>query len=158
MSGTIDKANFIRNKFIPIISAIPESRERKWGKMNLHQMIEHMSYAFREGCGKIERSIITPEEHIPKMQAFVMSDKPFRENTPNSLLPDEPEAPKHETIKESIEELKKEIEDFFDVFADDPNKKITNPFFGVLGYEQCIQLLYKHCIHHLKQFGEEPQF
>lgn len=156
MSGTIDKANFIRNKFIPILGAIPEDRERKWGKMNLHQMIEHMSYAFREGSGKIERTIITPKEHIPKMQAFVMSEKPFRENTPNSLLPDEPDAPNNETIKESIEELKKEIEDFFDVFADDPNKKITNPFFGVMGYEQWVQLLYKHCLHHLKQFGEEP--
>lgn len=158
MSGTIDKANFIRNKFIPILSSIPADRERKWGKMNFHQMVEHMSYAFRQANGKDEYPLTTPEEHIPKMQAFLMSEKAFRENTPNSLLPDAPEAPKQATIQESIEELKVEIEYFFSVFADDPNKKITNPFFGVLGYEQWVQLLHKHCLHHLKQFGEQPTF
>lgn len=158
MSGTIDKATFIRNKFIPILGSIPETRAANWGKMNLHQMIEHMGYAFSEGSGKVERTVMTPEEHLPKMQAFLMSEKPFRENTPNALLPDEPEAPKHATIRESIEQLKIEIEYFFSVFADDPNKKVTNPFFGVLGYEQWVQLLYKHCLHHLKQFGEEPSF
>ena len=94
MSGTIEKANFLRNKFIPKLTTISEVTVPLWGKMNLHQMIEHMSYSFRQANGREEYSIITPEEHIPRMQAFLESDKPFRENTPNQLLPEEPEAAK----------------------------------------------------------------
>lgn len=155
MSGTIQKAEFLRNKLIPLLGSIPESRERAWGKMNLHQMIEHMSDAFREASGKVPRELMTEPEHVARMQDFLMSEKPFRENTPNKLLPDEPTAPKHKTVEASLEELKGEISDFFHVFASEPSKKITNPFFGELSYEQWVQLLHKHSLHHLRQFGVE---
>lgn len=150
---TSDKAAFIRNKFILKLAAINPLTEPKWGKMNYHQMVDHMADAFREANGKVVRTLQTPEEHVPKMQDFLMSDKPFRENTPNKLLPDTPPPPRHERVEDSIEEVKKEMEDFFDVFAEEPSKKIMNPFFGELNYERWVQLLYKHCWHHLKQFG-----
>lgn len=152
MSGTIEKANFLRNKFIPRLTTISPEAVPLWGKMNLHQMIEHMSYSFRQANGREEYTIVTPEEHIPRMQAFLESDKPFRENTPNQLLPDDPEPAKTATIPLALEELKGEIEHFFEVFARHPDKKITNPFFGVLSYEQWVKLLYKHAWHHLRQF------
>lgn len=155
MSGTIEKANFLRNKFIPRLTTISPDTVPHWGKMNLHHMIEHMSYSFRQANGRDEYSIMTPEEHIPKMQAFLESDKPFRENTPNKLLPDDPEPPKTGTIPLALEELKGEIEHFFAVFARHPDMKLTNPFFGVLNYEQWVKLLYKHAWHHLRQFGVE---
>lgn len=155
MSGTIEKANFLRNKLVATLSDIGPDTQQAWGKMNVHQMVEHMSDSFREANGREPRELVTPDEHVPKMQAFLMSDKPFRENTPNKLMPEEPSAPRHETIAASLEELKEEIEHFFEVFAKEPSKKITNPFFGVLGYEQWVQLLYKHSMHHLKQFGVE---
>lgn len=155
MSGTINKAAFLRNKFVPLLGTISTEKQPLWGKMNLHQMVEHMSYAFRQASGKDEYELLTPAEHIPKMQAFLASDKPFKENTPNKLLPDTPAPPTHETVQASTEELKTEIEHFFDVFASEPSKTIINPFFGELTYEQQIQLLYKHSWHHLKQFGVE---
>lgn len=153
MSTIIEKASFLRNKFIPALSTIAPNTVPKWGKMNLQQMIEHMSYSFRQASGKELYEIVTPAENLPRMVAFLESEKPFRENTPNQLLPDEPEAPKNATIIESLEELKQEIEHFFSVFGAHPDKKITNPFFGVLNYEQWVQLLYKHSWHHLNQFG-----
>lgn len=155
MSRTSEKAEFLRNKFVPLLATIPESRERAWGKMGLQQMIEHMSDAFREGSGKVTRELHTPPEHLSKMQEFLMSEKPFRENTPNKLMPDEPPMPKHKSIEGSLEDLKQEISDFFHVFAKEPSKKITNPFFGDLTYEQWVQLLHKHSLHHLRQFGVE---
>ena len=153
MSGTIDKANFLRNKLIPLLRTIPENQTPSWGKMNVHQMIEHMSYSLRQANGKDEYSLTIDEKFVPKAQAFLESEKNFRENTPNQLLPDTPEAPKHETIEESLDELKEEIEHFFDKFATEPSLKLMNPFFGELSYEQWIKLLHKHAWHHLKQFG-----
>lgn len=138
-----------------MLGTIKADEPARWGKMNALQMIDHMSYAFKEASGKIERTIVTPEEHLPKIYAFMMSDKPFRENTPNALLPLEPEPAKHATIPEALEELKTEIEHFFDVFGNNPDKKVTNPFFGHLNFEEWVQLLHKHSWHHLKQFGVE---
>ena len=155
MSSINEKAAFLRNKFVPLLLSIPVDKNPSWGKMNVLQMIEHMSYAFRQANGRDKYEIVTPEELLPKMQAFLTSEKPFRKNTPNSLLPDEPAAAIHTSVANATEELKGEIEHFFEVFGAEPDAKITNPFFGVLGYEQWIQLLYKHSWHHLKQFGIE---
>ncbi|MCB0698732.1 MAG: hypothetical protein H6551_00735 [Chitinophagales bacterium] len=153
MSGTIEKAAFLRNKFIPLLRTIDPEQKPLWGKMNVHQMIEHMSYSMRQANGKDKYTLLTSQELLPRMESFLMSEKPFRENTPNKLLPDDPEAPIQPTIEAAIEELQEEIEDFFDVYNSEPSLIITNPFFGHLNYERQVQLLYKHALHHLKQFG-----
>ena len=82
-----------------------------------------------------------------------MSDKPFRENTPNALMPATPEPAQHETIEASIADLGQSITELFDAFRENPDLQVSNPFFGVLDEEQTMNLLYKHSLHHLKQFG-----
>ncbi|MCB0697125.1 MAG: DinB family protein [Chitinophagaceae bacterium] len=155
MSTIIEKASFLRNKLVPLLGTIKANEPARWGKMNAQQMIEHMRYAFMEAAGKYDRTILTAEEHLPKMYAFMMSEKPFRENTPNQLLPNEPEPLEYEDIPRALEALKTEIENFFHEFANHPDKKVTNPFFGHLNFEEWVQLLHKHSWHHLKQFGVE---
>lgn len=150
---TEQKAAFLRNEFVNKLRTIDPDTKGLWGKMNVQQMVEHMSYALRQASGKDLYTIMTPAEHLPRMQAFMMSDKPFRENTPNQLLPDEPEPSKQATIQASLEELQAEIDHFFSVFANEADKTITNPFFGDLNYEMQVQLLHKHAWHHLRQFG-----
>lgn len=153
MENLNKKAAFLRNKFVPLVSSIPTDTPAKFGKMNVPQMIEHMSYSFRQANGKDTYELTTAQEYLPRMQAFLMSEKPFKENTPNSLLPDDPEPPKHEHINDAYNELRQEISDFFKLFDKEPDKKLMNPFFGELDYDMWIQLLHKHAWHHLKQFG-----
>lgn len=147
------KANFLRNEYVKLLGTINPATKGLWGKMNVQQMIEHMSYSMRQASGKELYTILTAEEHLPCMQAFLVSEKPFRENTPNQLLPDEPEAAKQPDIQSALNELEDEINYFFSVYENEPGKIITNPFFGNLGYEQQVQLLHKHAWHHLRQFG-----
>ncbi|MBN9484437.1 MAG: hypothetical protein BGO70_04190 [Bacteroidetes bacterium 43-93] len=147
------KATFLRNDFVKLLATIDPATKPLWGKMNPQQMIEHMSYAMRQASGKDPYTIVTAEEHLPKMQAFLMSEKPFRENTPNQLLPDEPAPTKHESMQDALNDLQAEIDHFFHVFGTDPQKTITNPFFGELNYDMQVQLLHKHAWHHLRQFG-----
>ncbi len=87
------------------------------------------------------------------MQAFVQSDKPFKENTPNALLPDEPLPAKYSSIQVAIAALQADIDQFFAHYNSNQGATVTNPFFGELNYDLQVQLLYKHAIHHLKQFG-----
>ena len=155
MENISQKAQFLRYEYADKLRQLDASAPRKWGKMNVQQMIEHMSYSLRQANGKELYECVTPEENLPRMQAFLASEKSFRENTPNQLLGDEPEAAKKANKEEAIEELQDEINHFFKVFEEDRNKKIMNPFFGELDYEQWVQLLHKHAWHHLRQFGVE---
>lgn len=149
-----EKARFLRSGFVEHLRTIDSTTPPVWGKMSLQQMIEHFSDAVRASSGKLPiKDILTPAEQLPKMQSFLMSDKPFRENTPNPLLPDMPPPVRHTKIEDALDELHKEIDYFFAVFEQNGQQTTRNPFFGDLNYEMNVQLLYKHARHHLRQFG-----
>lgn len=76
------KEQFLKTEYIHLIKQLDPLAERKWGTMNVQQMIEHMSDAFRMANGKdVYTGILTPEEKLPRVQAFVLSETPFKENT-----------------------------------------------------------------------------
>jgi hypothetical protein len=154
----IEKENFLRTRFVPLLQRLDPATAPAWGKMNLQQMIEHFAHdavACASGRLKIEK-IITPPENLQKMREFMMSEKPFRENTMNPLLPADPPALRYKTAQAAIGALQEELICFFEVFKNDPNLLTRNPFFGDLNFEQNVQLLHKHAVHHLRQFGSEP--
>lgn len=158
MNSIENKAKFLREEYTPLLKQLHPNAERRWGKMNVQQMIEHMADSVRIANGRDPHELVSPEEHVPKMQAFLASDKPFKENTPNRLLPDEPAAMRKKDVAASINELQEEIDYFFSVFENEPGKKVMNPFFGDLDFQMWVQLLHKHAWHHLKQFGiEQPE-
>ena len=154
MVGQDEKISFLKNDFISLLKQTSTDTLPAWGKMGLQQMVEHFSDAVRSASGKLSiTQIFTPEENLPKMRAFLMSDKPFRENTPNPLMPETPGPVRNKTIDEALAELRQEIDTFFSVFQNNNQQQTRNPFFGDLDFEQNVQLLYKHALHHLRQFG-----
>ncbi len=153
MENIQGKASFLKNEFVNTLAEIAPDTKGLWGKMNVHQMIEHMSFSFRQANGKDKYALLTPEENVSKMQAFLMSDKPFRENTPNPIIGEDTIPVKNATIQAALNELQTEINDFLALYETKPDAVLTNPFFGDLNYDMWVQLLYKHSLHHLKQFG-----
>jgi hypothetical protein len=155
---TIEKENFLRTKLIGYLQKLDPATPPRWGKMSVQQMIEHFaSDALRNANGRLRfETIHTPPERLEKMREFMMSDRPFRENTINPLLASEPDPPKHTTVQAAIGDLQEELICFFETFEKNPQLVIRNPFFGDLNFEENVQLLYKHALHHLKQFGVEP--
>lgn len=149
-----DKIDFLQHRFVSMLKQIPSDTPPKWGKMTLQQMIEHFADYTRIASGKTPcTDIMTPPGNLQRMRDFVMSDKPFRENTPNPLMPEVPAPVRNPSVEEAIKELKNEIEYFFTVFNKNNLRVTRNPFYGDLNYEQNVQLLHKHALHHLKQFG-----
>jgi len=149
----MDKKKFLKEEFTKLLSSLPSEQKGKWGKMNAQQMVEHMSYSFRVGSGKHkEPAVLTPEQ-TQKSYSFMMTEKPFRENTPNQLLSDEPPPFKNATMADAIAELQKEMDDFFSAYSSDLELRTLNPFFGNLNFEEQVHLLHKHTTHHARQFG-----
>lgn len=153
----LEKENFLRTKLVTYLQRLDPATPPKWGKMNVQQMIEHYAGdAVRNANGRLKiDNIVTPPENLQRMRDFLMSEKPFRENTKNPLMGEEP-APLHfKTIQAAIGALQQELIYFFEVYKQNPELVIRNPFFGDLNFEQNVQLLHKHAIHHLRQFGVE---
>lgn len=149
-----EKAEFLQHRFISILKQIPAETSPQWGKMTLQQMIEHFSDSVRMASGKTAyKDFVFPPEQLQRNRDFMLSEKPFKENTPNPLLSEVPAPVKNISVEEAINELQKEIQYFFSVFEKNNLQVTRNPFFGDLNYEENIHLLHKHASHHLRQFG-----
>jgi hypothetical protein len=155
---SFEKENFLRTKLIAYLQRLDPSTPPGWGKMNVQQMIEHYAGdAVRNASGRLKiDTILTPPENLERMREFMMSNKPFKENTKNPLMGEEPAPLRYKTVQGAIGALQQELIYFFEAFDNNPGLITCNPFFGNLNFEQNIQLLYKHALHHLRQFGVEP--
>lgn len=148
-----NKLTFLKYELCTILEKTDLNSKALFGKMNLHQMVEHLVYSVRIASGKEVVKALYEDEMTTKMHTFLMSDKDFRNNTPNPNLPKEPEEPKTEKYSEAIALLLEELNYFEKVYKEKPDLKIQNAFFGLLNFEEQVQLLYKHAKHHLRQFG-----
>jgi hypothetical protein len=153
-----EKLQFLKKELIPLLQKIEPGTNPIWGKMNLQQMIEHFSGAIKIATGTFSLPGTTEPIDGGKSYSFLMSDKPFKENTVNPLLSEEPYPIRNHTVQAAIGELQVNLLEFFRTFENEERKRVLNPFFGNLNYAEQIQLLYKHSLHHLKQFGVEPFF
>ena len=150
--------NFLRIEFMQHIHALTADSPSRWGKMNVQQMIEHLGGdAFRTASGRLVfEKILTAPEMLGRMRAFMMSEKPFKENIANPLMGVNPLPLRYKTVQGAIGALQQELINFFEVFEKNPLLITRNPFYGDLNFDENVQLLYKHALHHLRQFGVEP--
>lgn len=155
---SLEKENFLRTRLITYLQRLDPATAPKWGKMSVQQMIEHYAGdAVRNASGRLKMdTIMTPPEQLERMREFMMSEKPFKENTKNPLMGEEPAPLRYKTVQAAIGALQQELICFFEAYEKQPDMVIRNPFFGDLNFEQNVQLLYKHALHHLRQFGVEP--
>lgn len=149
-----EKLNFITTTFPQLIQQANPTTEAQWGKMNLQQMIEHVTDFFKVSSNTIHFTLVSPEENLPRLKSFLLSDKEFRENTkaPEQIVPNEPLPIKNESVDLAIQELKAAIENFIAYFETNKNATTIHPVFGALNFEEWILLHYKHVLHHSKQF------
>lgn len=151
------EAVFLQEHLVPLLAAIPIDRQPLWGKMNVQQMVEHLSReGFQQAAGLMPQPLVSTPEVIVRMQAFIRSEKAFRENTVNPLMPETPYPLRYDTMMEALDALQNDMVFFFAEFRQSPGKTVVNPLFGELDYELSVLLLYKHCLHHLRQFGVAP--
>lgn len=148
------KLDFIQHQLMKRLNKLPSAAIGKWGKMNGQQMVEHLILIFSASSGKVEVTLATPIEYLPKYKEFLWSDKEFKENTkaPTSLIPEEPQQYQHATMPLALQELQDELDYFYNYFETHPGIKTMHPAFGELNFEEWIQAHYKHVVHHLKQF------
>ena len=148
-----DKLQFICTQFPATIKTLQADALPKWGKMDAQQMLEHLSSFFRISTGQLQYPLVSSAEQLPKLKAFLLSDKEFRENTKAPILPEEPYPHIHSSFEAAVQELENEIQLFYNQFSSGKITHMQHPVFGDLNFEEWVLLHYKHLIHHSRQFG-----
>ena len=149
------KLDFISAGVFGKMNALTEESKAGWGVMNAQEMTEHLADFFNVSTERVKTRLYTPEEHLPKYMEFLMSEKPFKENTkaPAELLGETPLPLRFSSLAEAKQNLRQSVNDFNAYFQEDDSKKTLHPAFGMLNYDEWVRLHYKHVVHHLKQFG-----
>ena len=121
-----------------------------WGKMNASQMLKHCTVGLKIACGEmdVKRSFfgLLFGKFAKKV---VVSDKPFRQNTPTApefIIKEQPE----------FEEEKKTLIGYVENFARNGSAGLTkkpHTFFGPMTDSEWDILQWKHLDHHLRQFN-----
>lgn len=155
-----NKTDFLKNQFIKALEMFSEAPKPLWGKFTFQGMIEHMSESVAMAFGKVVFPVQVDEPTMNKLRKFMLSDKPFRPGTPNSIIGNSPPPLIFENITYAINDLRKNIHDFFEFYSKNPEHTQLNPFFGRLNFEEWQHLLSKHAWHHLNQFGivNDPEY
>jgi hypothetical protein len=151
-----EQLKYIQFTFIQKLRSLPSDTKPSFGKMMPQQMVEHFMWAVNMAKGDIPITAINADETLEKAYRWMMSDAPFHDNTPNQLVPDEPKLPAARSMGDAIDNLEDAIEAFVASFKGegaDITRRVLNPYFGELSYYEQVHLLYKHAMHHARQFG-----
>lgn len=140
-----------RAEIISRIAKITADNQSQWGKMNVFQMLQH---------NVLWNEWILGKDDTPNKQTFwgkifgkmalrkmIKYEKPFDRNIPTSN--------QHKPAVESgnLEEEKQKWISLTEDYASYQNPDFIHDFFGKMTKEEIGILVYKHCDHHLRQFG-----
>ena len=148
----IDWINFLNfDEVRSKLATLKADAKPVFGKMNGQQMVEHLSFLMQVSNGKINAHEFVSEEKSARRKAFLNTENELQIGFKASILSEEPTPVKFKNLKESINDLVFQIQDFENYFK---IQKVENhPFFGELDYEYWKKFHVKHFTHHFKQFN-----
>jgi hypothetical protein len=135
------------------VNNLDEHTSPFWGKMTAQHMIEHLIWTFDISAGNIEVSCRTPENMFPRIKLFLQNNKESPHDFKNPLLGEYPPALQYTNFIDAKNALIDKLTKFLDHFKSYPEAIHIHPLFGPLGNDEWQRTHFKHCYHHLLQFG-----
>lgn len=150
-----EKVSFFIHEVPVLLAELNADSKPLWGVMNAVEMVEHLAAGLRLSQRRDDFPIATPEEHLPKYKAFLMSDKPLPHHAVKPEGYAMVERTDVQTLERAIESLIHEIPKFLKDLESE-NYRSVHRDFGVMNPEESLQMHYKHFQHHFRQFGLIP--
>jgi hydrogenase maturation factor HypF (carbamoyltransferase family) len=147
--------NFIDTEIeviLPLLEKLEANSNPSWGKMSAQRMIEHLTDTLRIAIGTNPQKLEIEEEKLPRMIAFLESDK---EMAKNIVVPfaQENEELRNSEIELAVDEYIETYLEFQEVYEENSKLKNIHPYYGPLNYQQWKRLHSKHVTHHFQQFS-----
>lgn len=134
-------------------SVAPES-ERRWGRMNAHQMVCHLSDSFRVAAGgRKAQPIGGLLEHTLIRWTAIHTPLPWPKGKIGSApeLNQEIAGTRPREFRQDVAGLKQLVERFSSSEREMEGR--AHPYFGTLSAWERARWAYRHMDHHLRQFG-----
>lgn len=123
---------------------------RRWGKMDMQQMLVHCTVQLKMAVGEIPSETQGPSFMRSRLGKWILfSNIPWPKGV---STPAEMNAQLAHFSPTDIEIEKKELLEYLEK-AKDKDRLHHHPFFGKLNRKEWGRLIYKHLDHHLKQFS-----
>jgi hypothetical protein len=134
------------------IDNLKQDSQRRWGKMDVAQMLAHCSASMEMATGQLVlKRLFIGRILGPAFKSKYLDETPLGKNSPtdkNFIITD----------KKVFEQEKTRLKKLVQQFADGGIEKCTthpHSFFGNLTPRQWSIGMYKHLDHHLRQFGSD---
>ena len=123
---------------------------RRWGKMDMQQMLVHCTVQLKLAVGEIPSETQGPSFMRSRLGKWILfSNIPWPKG---ASTPAEMNAQLAHFSPTDIEIEKKELLEYLEKIKD-KDQLHQHPFFGNLNQKEWGRLIYKHLDHHLKQFS-----
>jgi hypothetical protein len=144
---------FLRTFFFGALDGLRPDSRAAWGAMGAQQMVEHLLWAFEVSTGRAVVECSVPAGQLGRMKAFLRHNRPTPHDFMNPELREGLPPLAHATLGEAIAALQAEVDHFLLQQRDDHTALRVHPIFGPIALDDWSRAHFKHCAHHLLQFG-----
>ncbi len=138
----------VKQEIINRINSLTSESQRKWGKMDVAQMLAHLQMQIEVAYGtRIVKGNLLMKLMVPLFKKSLFNEKPWK----NSLPTDKSFITTGES--KDFETEKNKVLGLVNKFSESVIRETPHPIFGKMTKEQWSKATWKHIDHHLKQFG-----
>ena len=145
------RKRFLRSVLFEALEPLRGDTRAGWGNMTPLQMVEHLAWGFGISTGRVLVECHLPEAKRERAKQFLYDRRPMPHDFMNPALVDGLPPLRHPGLGEARATLREEVDRFLTQAPADPGP--PHPIFGPLGLEEWERIHFKHCYHHLLQFG-----
>ena len=110
-------------KYFQVLENLSPSSKALWGKMTAQHMVEHLILSVQMGNGKLTVECFNSPKKLPALKRFLLSNRPLPKLFVNPLIGTDLLQLKFTNLVEAKENLKKEIDDYYNCFEKNPYDK-----------------------------------
>lgn len=137
----------VKQGIIARINQLTPASRRKWGKMDVGQMLAHCQMPLGVAVGRHKLKANFFFKIIGRLiKKKLYNDEPFKQNLPTD------KSFKMTTPKD-FEKEKQALIEMINDFSENTMSDEPHPFFGKLTKDEWSRGTWKHLDHHLQQFG-----
>ena len=144
---------FLRSTMYEALAELKADAQPAWGRMSAQQMVEHLLWSVRGSTGSHVFAVATPGHLLERAKRFLSHDRQTPHDFMNPLLTEGLPPLEYPDLAAAVAALRTEVVRFLEMSEREPDAVRPHPIFGPLTPEEWERASYKHCHHHLVQFG-----
>lgn len=147
------RRTFLRTTMHEALAGLASDAQPQWGHMSAQQMVEHLLWSIRGSTGAMAFPVVTPDTLLERSRRFLYHDRQTPHEFMNPLLKAGLPPLEYPDLRSAVEAVRVEMEGFLELAEREPDTVRNHPIFGPLKPEEWERSHFKHCHHHLAQFG-----